>query len=640
MMIYHYRLDRAQALQIWAPRLLVACATLFALSALPYGWYPHDEGQLGQTAERILQGELPHRDFVDPYTGGLGFWNALGFQIAGPHSMVLRWQLVPWFVLFAGCCYWIARRVATRWESALAASVCVVTTLPVYSAAMPSWYNLFCAVFGVTALMKGEGARRREWLFVAGWCGGLSILFKIVGLFYVGAGLLYLLFRDAASAEPPGNAPRASRVPWVTGLVVAALVMGSGLGLQFLSPTDRWGTLLQLVGPFWGVVGVAIVREIRQGDRAGRIRVARLWNEVLPFLAGAACLPLLWGAWYAWEGALGSLVDGVFLLPRKRITDAAMAFPTDERWVSMVLFAAPFAWEMWLAYRQVRWQRWLSGSYLLLCAAMAVWRGTVMGFVEPEAIVHFVPPFMVGVLVYLAVKQWRRDRTAAGTRGLFLLVAVAAFHGLIQFPHAAFIYFCYAAPLYVLAGLYWYKSVQAPPRWTTLALAVSLLVTFVAHYRHYSSTLPPLVGRPAVVAGSLALPRSNLCVYRSDAELYNGLIPFLQRLTGDSEAVLAFPDCPEVTFLSGRPNPSPLMYEFLAPDPGRQVSFLRVLLQLDEVRVVVFNHTNAFDPATRRGWLHEILARHPHHKTFEARDTVVRDRFFTVFWREPSVSPP
>ena len=37
------------------------------------GWIPHDEGSLAQSAERVLAGELPHRDFDEIYTGGLSF---------------------------------------------------------------------------------------------------------------------------------------------------------------------------------------------------------------------------------------------------------------------------------------------------------------------------------------------------------------------------------------------------------------------------------------------------------------------------------------------------------------------------------------------------------------------------------------
>jgi hypothetical protein len=47
------------------------------------GWVPHDEGILAQAAERVLHGEMPHRDFNDRYTGGMTYVNAVpsGFLV-------------------------------------------------------------------------------------------------------------------------------------------------------------------------------------------------------------------------------------------------------------------------------------------------------------------------------------------------------------------------------------------------------------------------------------------------------------------------------------------------------------------------------------------------------------------------------
>ena len=47
------------------------------------GWFPWDAGSLAVTAERVVDGGLPHRDFPDLYTGGLTFLNAAAFRILG-----------------------------------------------------------------------------------------------------------------------------------------------------------------------------------------------------------------------------------------------------------------------------------------------------------------------------------------------------------------------------------------------------------------------------------------------------------------------------------------------------------------------------------------------------------------------------
>ena len=50
---------------------------------LKRGWVPWDAGALGQSAERVLHGQLPHRDFDEIYTGGLSFLHALAFWLFG-----------------------------------------------------------------------------------------------------------------------------------------------------------------------------------------------------------------------------------------------------------------------------------------------------------------------------------------------------------------------------------------------------------------------------------------------------------------------------------------------------------------------------------------------------------------------------
>ena len=61
-------------------------SALYGAKDLKRGWIPSDEGTFGQSAERVLQGELPHKDFDEGYTGGLTHLHALAFRVAGNQS--------------------------------------------------------------------------------------------------------------------------------------------------------------------------------------------------------------------------------------------------------------------------------------------------------------------------------------------------------------------------------------------------------------------------------------------------------------------------------------------------------------------------------------------------------------------------
>jgi len=52
----------------WLP-IVIAVSTLLLTAHLRRGWIPHDEGGLGESAEWVLEGGLPHRDFDELYTG-------------------------------------------------------------------------------------------------------------------------------------------------------------------------------------------------------------------------------------------------------------------------------------------------------------------------------------------------------------------------------------------------------------------------------------------------------------------------------------------------------------------------------------------------------------------------------------------
>ena len=162
---------------------------------LNQGWIPHDEGQLGLTVQRILAGELPHRDFVEPYTGGLGYYHAAWCWLGGLRAEVIRASSLPGFALYCGVLYWLALRIVSWPAATLVTMLGAALTLPIYPAAMPSWYNLFLTVAGAAALVRYHEAKQRKWLILAGLCGGLSIAVKVVGVFFVAASAAFLWYR-------------------------------------------------------------------------------------------------------------------------------------------------------------------------------------------------------------------------------------------------------------------------------------------------------------------------------------------------------------------------------------------------------------------------------------------------------------
>ncbi len=90
-----------------------------------------------------MNGELPHRDFDETYTGGLTFANALSFRVFGVNLASLRFVLFAFFVAWIPAVYYVASRFASAYVSAGVTLLAVAWSIPNYFAAVPSWYCLF-----------------------------------------------------------------------------------------------------------------------------------------------------------------------------------------------------------------------------------------------------------------------------------------------------------------------------------------------------------------------------------------------------------------------------------------------------------------------------------------------------------------
>src|SRR6266852_3545142 len=184
--------------------LVFALSALYMAHELKRGWVPWDEGTLAQCAGRVLRGELPHRDYHEGYTGGLSYLNAAAFRVFGENLATMRYVLFVFFLAWIPAHYYAASRFVSAPVASAVTLLAVAWGPPMYAAAMPSWYNLFFATFGLAALLRYIEARTGRWLVIAGCCGGISFLFKLPGLFFVNGALLFLVFREqiALGANP------------------------------------------------------------------------------------------------------------------------------------------------------------------------------------------------------------------------------------------------------------------------------------------------------------------------------------------------------------------------------------------------------------------------------------------------------
>lgn len=247
----------------------VVSAGVLLARRLDYGWFHHDDGSLAHSAERILAGELPHRDFTDLYTGLLSFLNAAIFAVMGHDMFNLRLPLFVLFLAFAACFFSLAHRIVGPFLAFAATLVAIGWSMPVYPAPIPSWYLLFLSTIGMYAIVRFFESDHRRWLLLAGACGGIAIAFKIAGVWYVVAVVLTLLVQPVEGQ--PETRTHAARSAKYTAVVIGSALLALLLAVVVVTGRPGAGELATLLLPIAALCGGIAVLGLRPAsDRSAR----------------------------------------------------------------------------------------------------------------------------------------------------------------------------------------------------------------------------------------------------------------------------------------------------------------------------------------------------------------------------------
>ena len=575
--------------------LMVAAALIYLVPFVPRGWIPHDEGMLGQSAERVLQGDIPHIDYEEAYTGGLSWLYAAVFKVFGIDLLHLRWFLFAGAAAASWLTFAILRRFLAPAAAGLATWIALAWSFPNYFAGLPSWWLLVCALACLWAVIRYVETGQWHYVAAGGLAAGTAIAIKQTGVYLLVALVLSLFYAGARSR---------SAVAW--------------LGLL-----DRWGQ--------WIVATVAIIAA-----------ATLLWPRIFGaeglylFLPAAACaillllptpqdstsssphtplalvciatavaaLPLLCLLIpYVIQDRVWDFVNGSVFLPRKRLAFASTPMPGASSAIAglplmALVFAAP---RFGAAYRStpVKVLLWVFAILLPLVAVRSsasyqlIWQSS-------RAFAALLP---LGIAWSLASGRVRQPEQRAV---LFAAAAMLAWTSLNQFPFAAPIYFCYIAPLAVIAGIAAASAASSLRRTAMLPWATMLLMfAVISANRGYLDSLGTSHA-PRRFETTLRNPRAHLKISREDARVY-GLLAFSvsHRLRGGQ--LVAGPDCPEVYFLSGTVNPSGRLFDFFSDEVSSRTDDDGVAPWRGGA-VIVINHAPHFSPAPS-GDLSERLRR-------------------------------
>jgi hypothetical protein len=569
---------------------VLACVlgSAYIAKELNKGWIGYDDGGLAHTAERVLMGQVPHRDFDEPYTGGLTYVNGLAFRVLGTNLSTLR------FVLFAVAVPWIATLfyVASRFTSSIPAFgltlLAISWSIPNYTAALPSWYCLFLATFGCAAVFHYLDNCHPRWLFLAGLCGGLSVLVKIAGIYYLLALGLFALYWEQ-SLPLPNCMKRLGRISAYS-LMLGTACGGLTFGLcNLICRRPGLPEIVHFVVPAMALQAVLFHGEWTRRVLPSRERFQRLLHFMLPVLSGAALPMALFIGFYVYKRSTWQLYRGILVLPTIRLALAAHSLPALE---TFAIAIPPAIFVAFLVFGKTCPSPFVV-ALIWVVAGVLLYAGGRHEFVFNAMLMS--ARNILPLVIAISVPRLIKDRSLREQQLMFLC-CVSAFCALIQFPYSNAVYFCYVAPLVVLV-LGRLGSLSEQPKWR-VSSAILLLYGFFAVIcltprlqavnTHLATSKPTRIN--ILRAGSIQVDSTQ-------ARDYEGLIAALKQhcLNG---AIYVTPSSPEVYFLAGMRNPTRTIFDIFDSSDQR-VAHISKQLMTARVNVVVINEAGEYPGPSR-----------------------------------------
>jgi hypothetical protein len=609
--------------------LVLILSALYMAKELKRGWMPSDDGMLGESAERVLHGALPHRDYHELYTGLLSYLDAAAFRALGTNLASLRYMLFVFFLAWVPAFHYSASRFVSAPLAAATTLLAVAWGPPNWATPLPSWYNLFFATFGLAALLRYIEVQSKRWLIIAGICGGISFLFKMTGLYFVAGALLFLAFHEqtSRSTEPAGRRELAVyRI-----FLILSVFSYEALLLGLLRKQANAATYLY----FWlpnVTIGATIIWYEFYGKTNRDRRFSFLFREVILFGAGVALPIAAFLTPYLLTGSLSAFVNDLLIQPRQMILSGSLKPPVgwfvEGTVVNLLLIGVVLLTRSKTPMRT--WEVVLLGApvALLIPASLLLAQRARLFYQMVWSTIWVLAPFAVvlgvGLLFRRSMARGLTDNRLQSTQRqrLFLILSVTAGCSLIQFPFSDTYYFCYVAPLVLLSATAVVSLMDRPPR-----LAVAGMMCFCFLYAVFELTPGTIFHlgveyAPDIQKVRLSIPRGGgLIVSAATAREYEDLGSLI-RQHAHGDYILAAPRCPDVYFLYDRRAPNSDFFGFSNDfEPGIE-GVLRTL-QAHHVNLVVLNHEDSIFIPPVSNDLHSALEREfPNHS--ETGDFEVR----------------
>jgi 4-amino-4-deoxy-L-arabinose transferase-like glycosyltransferase len=155
-------------------------------------------------AERVMQGEVPYRDFLYNYTPGMLWLNASLMQVFGTTLLTIHLGLLVVKLATLVVLYVAAKRLVGAWAALMpvALSLSWIGYKYIFGV-FPTQYSMLFILLGIIFMLKHDESGRLAFLLLSGVSVGVVFLFKYnVGILLFGCGTLAIIIRELTIPGP------------------------------------------------------------------------------------------------------------------------------------------------------------------------------------------------------------------------------------------------------------------------------------------------------------------------------------------------------------------------------------------------------------------------------------------------------
>jgi len=600
------------------------------------GFNLFDEGNAVYQAVLIMDGYLPHRDFLTLYTGGVYYFYALLFSLFGVEIGLTRLALAILIVILAVLTVHLAARfMPSPW--CFLPAIVFLLSFPLNPTAFHSWHAVLCLMIMLAAIFYYLETEAKRWLFFAGLCAGGAFLAKqTMGAFSLTALIGFLLW--SLPVFSTFQYRWADRILRGTGLGVIALVYTFYLDQSEYTRLHEKYIYLTAVWclPFTLLPGP--ISEKSAKDKA----LSTLTKTLTICMAGFLGPLLVYGLYFGWHDGFQALFYGVFQRPGLFL----------DEWVSQNQFPrfsfqnqAPFGavlflmiWPLWPMTRHwrnpfIRCGIWIIPCVFLLIYYMVPLSRTIFNLISSPiallswanytlffSLIYFSPvlvPFLALILLITA-----RFNAKIGGLAVTQQKSLAA----VYFCHV-FLFFCVYPMqnsmylIFMMPTTLLMLTIVIHRLWE-LSSPLDVLANGWAHRSYHALRLISLLALPIIMAGAFFIwgtqywiglkhlgeqgqitwdARTSLPLARGDwgffikpkeAEPMIAVCQYIMARTKSDELVfIAAATGPLLLFLSDRHTPSRVHFPMVTSE---EVDAIPLSLERSQVTYAVLDWNNMF----------------------------------------------